>query len=65
MRSTLGVDADGEGHTAQLLMELDIEYYQGPEEFSPIETTQLTGVDITITMPDGTPKPGISFNIQE
>lgn len=65
VRSTIGVDADGEGHTAQLLMELDIEYYQGPEEFSPIETTPLTGVDITITMPDGNPKPGISVSLQE
>lgn len=30
VRSTIDVDASGEGHTAQLLMELDIEYYPGP-----------------------------------
>src|SRR5476651_1070939 len=58
IRSTIDISAGGEGHTAQLLMELDIEYYQGPEEFYPVETTPLEGIDITIAMPDGTTQPG-------
>ncbi|MBO1502132.1 ATP-binding protein [Serratia proteamaculans] len=64
VRSTIGVDADGEGHTAQLLMELDIEYYQGPEEFYEIDTEPLEGIDATIAMPDGTPEPLVKIDLE-
>ncbi|CAH6020008.1 hypothetical protein AI3057V1_1466 [Citrobacter freundii] len=65
VRSTINVDADGEAHMGQLLYEIDIEYYQGPEDFYPVETVPLEGMDIAIAMPDGTPQPGISINLQE
>lgn len=65
VRSTIDINAGGEGHTAQLLMELDIEYYQGPEEFYPIETTPLEGIDVTITEPDGTPEVGITIDLPQ
>jgi len=65
IRSTIDISAGGEGHTAQLLMELDIEYYQGPEEFYPVETTPLEGIDITIAMPDGTTKPGATIDLPQ
>lgn len=64
VRSTINVDASGEGHTAQLLMELDIEYYQGPEEFYEIEAEPLKGMDVTISMPDGTPEPLIKIDLE-
>lgn len=64
VRSTIDVDAGGEGHTAQLLMELDIEYYQGPEEFFEIESEPLEGVDARISMPDGTPEPLVKINLE-
>jgi hypothetical protein len=64
VRSTIGIDADGEGHTAQLLMELDIEYYQGPEEFYEIDTEPLEGIDATIAMPDGTPEPLVKIDLE-
>jgi hypothetical protein len=65
IRSTIDISAGGEGHTAQLLMELDIEYYQGPEEFYPVETTPLEGIDITIAMPDGTTQPGATIDLPQ
>ncbi|UAN61542.1 ATP-binding protein [Serratia sp. JSRIV006] len=64
VRSTIDVDASGEGHTAQLLMELDIEYYQGPEEFYEIEAEPLKGMDVTISMPDGTPEPLVRIDLE-
>ncbi len=64
VRSTIDVDAGGEGHTAQLLMELDIEYYQGPEEFYEIDASPLEGIDVTISMPDGTPKPLVKIDLE-
>ncbi|HHH1655692.1 TPA: ATP-binding protein [Yersinia enterocolitica] len=65
VRSTIDLDSAGEGHLAQLLMELDIEYYQGPEDFYPIEADSLLGIDITMVMPDGTTEPVVSINLSE
>ncbi|CNI59549.1 Mu tail sheath family protein [Yersinia pekkanenii] len=65
VRSTIDLDSGGEGHMAQLLMELDIEYYQGPEDFYPINADRLDGMDITIAMPDGTTDPLVSINFPE
>ncbi|MDR7873165.1 ATP-binding protein [Yersinia mollaretii] len=65
VRSTVDLDSGGEGHMAQLLMELDIEYYQGPEDFYPIVADPLDGIDITIAMPDGTTEPLVSIKLSE
>ncbi|VTN05542.1 Uncharacterised protein [Raoultella ornithinolytica] len=45
--------------------EIDIEHYQGPEDFYPINPPPLEGIDITVEMPDGTLRPGLSINLQE
>lgn len=65
VRSTIDLDSSGEGHLAQLLMELDIEYYQGPEDFYPIVGDPLEGIDITMSMPDGTTQPVVSIDLSE
>ncbi|WP_077294302.1 ATP-binding protein [Yersinia proxima] len=65
VRSTVDLDSGGEGHMAQLLMELDIEYYQGPEDFYPIVGDPLLGIDITMAMPDGTTEPVVSIDLSE
>ncbi|WP_321157722.1 ATP-binding protein [Providencia stuartii] len=63
IRSQIDISAGGEGHLAQLLMDLDIEYYQGPEEFYPIEADPLTGIDINVQQPDGTPEHHIKIDL--
>ena len=65
VRSTINVDSDGEAHMGQLLFEIDIEHYQGPEDFYPVQSVPIEGMDIAVDMPDGTVKPGISLNLQE
>ena len=65
IRSTINVDGEGEAHLGQLLFEIDIEHYQGPEDFYPINPPPLEGIDIAVKMPDGTPRPGVSINLQE
>lgn len=65
VRSTIDLDSAGEGHLAQLLMELDIEYYQGPEDFYPIVGDPLLVIDITMAMPDGTTEPVVSIDLSE
>lgn len=65
IRSTIDVSAGGEAHLGQLLYEIDIEYYQGPEDFYPVESGVLDGIDLRIQMPDGTTEPGANINLQE
>lgn len=65
VRSKIDLNATGEGHTGQLLIEMDIEYYQGPEDFYPIEAEPLNGVDIRLEMPDGTVIPGIDIELPQ
>ncbi|MDE1476234.1 ATP-binding protein [Xenorhabdus bovienii] len=64
IRSQIDIHASGESHMAQLLMDIDIEYYQGEEDFYPIETHQLDGIDVTVAMPAHTPEPKISINLE-
>ncbi|CRG49608.1 ATP-binding protein [Yersinia wautersii] len=54
-----------EPSVAEVKVELDLEYYQGPEDFFPLETTQLAGIDVTINMPDGAPEPLIAITLSE
>ncbi|QWA09793.1 ATP-binding protein [Sodalis ligni] len=65
IRSTIDVSASGEGHTAQMLYELDIEYYQGPEDFYPVESVPLAGIDTTIKMPDGTTETVVTVDLPQ
>ncbi|MGP3594312.1 hypothetical protein [Vagococcus sp. WN89Y] len=65
VRSTLDVDASGEAHLGQLLMEIDIEHYQGPEDFYPVDINTLEGIDVTLSMPDGTTRPVVQINLTE
>ncbi|WP_338803579.1 ATP-binding protein [Xenorhabdus griffiniae] len=64
IRSQIDIDASGEGHFAQLLMDIDIECYQGPEDFYPIEANPLAGIDITVAVPEHTPEPHIHINLE-
>jgi hypothetical protein len=65
VRSTIDIDSGGEGHLGQLLYELDIEYYQGPEDFYPVASVPLAGIDTTIKMPDGTTEPVVAVNLPQ
>lgn len=65
VRSKIDLNATGEGHTGQLLVEMDIEYYQGPEDFYPIEADPLQAVDVRLKMPDGTVIPGIDIKLPQ
>ncbi|PSH22267.1 ATP-binding protein [Yersinia pseudotuberculosis] len=72
VRTTMGIytapsitATRSEPSLAEVKVELDLEYYQGPEDFFPLETTQLAGIDVTINMPDGAPEPLIAITLSE
>lgn len=65
IRSTIEVSANGDGHIGQLVYEIDLEYYQGPEDFYPVVGVELQGIDLTIVEPDGTTQPGFSADLPQ
>lgn len=65
IRSQLDLNPDGEGHTGQLVIQMDIEYYQGPEDFYPVEGGAFEAVDLRMSMPKDTQKPGIDIDLPQ
>lgn len=65
VRTTVDIDTRSEQHFAQVKVELDLEYYQGPEDFFPLETPPLEGIDVTLHMSDGTTEPLIAITFPE
>lgn len=63
IKSTIVINSEGEGHIGELLVELKIEYYQGPEEFYPVDADPLIGIDINVQMPDGSPEHHVSIDL--
>lgn len=65
VRSQINLNPDGEAHVGQLVIQLDIEYFQGPEDFYPIEGDELQELYLEITMPDGTTRPGLDLKFPQ
>ncbi|MDE3022257.1 MAG: ATP-binding protein [Pseudomonadota bacterium] len=59
VRSQMEVNAEGEQHIGELVMEFGLEFYQGPEAFNKPVTTALTEITLTVTEPSGTTEPAI------
>ena len=64
IESQTDVSSEGNGHTGQLFAHFHIEYYQGPDDFYPIEATPIHEIHITEKQPDGTPKTGLIINLK-
>ncbi|QCR38948.1 ATP-binding protein [Nissabacter sp. SGAir0207] len=63
VRSTIDVDSGGESHIGQLLYEIDMEYYQGPEDFYPVASTPLESLTFRHSEPDGTAQTGFDADL--
>lgn len=61
VRSQLDLNPTGEGHAGQLVVEMDIEFFQGPDDFFPIEADELQELHLEVVMPDGTNNPGLDI----
>ncbi|WP_234407526.1 phage tail protein [Pseudomonas bohemica] len=47
IRSEISVSSEGESELAELVMQIGLEFYQGPEDFYPVPTTALEQMDIS------------------
>jgi hypothetical protein len=64
-RTRMDVKAEGEQHLGEVVIDIGLEFYQGPEDFYPIPVVPLKGVDITVEEPDGTTEPGLTINLPQ
>lgn len=65
IRAAIDVESSGTGHIAQLTYEIDIEYYQGEEDFFPVETVPLESIDTTILQADGTTEVVVNIDLPQ
>jgi len=61
VESDLSTNSEGEMPMAELVLTIDVEFFQGPEDFFPIPLTPLQRVDFTADQPSGTTEPGFSI----
>ncbi|CAB3783279.1 hypothetical protein LMG28688_01615 [Paraburkholderia caffeinitolerans] len=64
-RSTISVPRDGQSPIGELVLDLEMEHVQGPEDFYQPPAVPLQGIDLTIEMPDGTTEPGLTINLPQ
>jgi len=64
-RSTLNVSGEGSEPIGQLILDLGLEFVQGPHDFYQPAAIPLQGVDLTVQEPDGTTAPGLTINLPQ
>lgn len=62
--SEISTSSDGDMPMAELVMHIEVKFYQGPEDFFPIPAVAIDEVQIAVSVPDGTPQPGIIIHPQ-
>lgn len=65
VESDINSSSEGEMPSAELLMLIDVKFYQGPEDFFPIPAEPLSTVELAIPAPDGTPEMGLTINLPQ
>lgn len=63
-RITAGPE-DAGSHLGAVVVELGLEFVQGPEDFFPVPAVPLEGVDVRVQMPDGTVVPGLDLDLPQ
>jgi len=56
---------DAGAHLGGVLVELGLEFVQGPEDFFPVPTVPLEGVDVRYQVPDGATEPGLEIDLPQ
>ncbi|WP_175946616.1 ATP-binding protein [Burkholderia pyrrocinia] len=64
-RSTIHVPRDGQSPIGELVLDIEMEHVQGPEDFYQVPTDPLIEVDVTVQMPDGTTEPGLTIELPQ
>lgn len=62
--SDISTSSDGEMPMVELVMDIEVKFYQGPEDFFQIPTVSINELQIAVPVPEGTPQPGIIIHPQ-
>ena len=65
VRSRVGFNSDGEEHLAELVMEIDLEYFQGADDFAQPNAVPLTTVAVTATGAPAGPDAGLTITLPQ
>ncbi len=52
-------------HQGQLVVDIGLEFFQGPDDFCAPDTNQLSEIDIGFVVPDGTTEPGLQIELPQ
>ncbi|KFX64261.1 hypothetical protein KBK24_0121745 [Burkholderia sp. K24] len=64
-RSTLQPSGEGQSPIGQLVLDIGLEYVQGPRDFYLPAVVPLQGIDVVVQEPDGTAQPGLTINLPQ
>lgn len=64
-RSTINVSGEGSEPIGELVIDIGLEFVQGPSDFYQPVLTPLQGIDVTVQEPDGTTEPGLTINLPQ
>ena len=64
-RSTLQPSGEGQSPIGQLVLDIGLEYVQGPHDFYLPAVVPLQGIDVVVQEPDGTTQPGLTINLPQ
>lgn len=64
-RSTIQVPRDGQSPIGELVLEIEMEHVQGPDDFYQVATVPLSEIDVTVRVPDGTTEPGLTVQLPQ
>jgi hypothetical protein len=64
-RTKLDVPGEGVSPIGTMVLDLGLEFVQGPRDFYQPATVPFTGVDLQVKEPDGTTVPGLTINLPQ
>ncbi|ASW00140.1 ABC transporter permease [Paraburkholderia aromaticivorans] len=65
VESEISASSEGDMPMAELLMHVEVEFAQGPEDFFPLPSTPLDGFDVTVQEPSGTTEPYFTIELPQ
>jgi hypothetical protein len=64
-RSHLDVQKEGSRPIGELVLDIGLEFVQGPHEFYQPAVVPLIGVDLKVKVPNGTEQPGLTIDLPQ
>lgn len=61
-RTRMSVQAEGEQHTGEVVVDIGLQFYQGADDFQVATGQPIEGVDMQVQEPAGTVQPGFSID---